>query len=327
MIWLFKRDPMLYTPFNEPQSLARLARDGIMLTNRLHQADLLVASRFRSLRIPRMMYPWKKCLLWTDEPRFVRYFGRRAPGMFGLGDVHIMNAYTGDIFCDNFDVLGQTIDCRLEPVTEQSCPTLSHRTIAVLATRFSMPLAREGRNIDLLDLRAEIALAGHALGKVHVYGRRWPPGVAREDSRGEGWPERKLELLKQYHFNLCFENTIVPFYCSEKIWDSIRGGCLPIYYGDGTRIYDDFPPRSFIDYSQFDSPAALFEFVEQMTVVEFRRRLNLCIEVFNRVYERRQKRTYYDVRFSEQLLQRTIDRIRGIVEPASQRQIRPRRAA
>ena len=42
----------------------------------------------------------------------------------------------------------------------------------------------------------------------------------------------KIEWLKQYKFNICFENASYPGYLTEKIFDAFEAGCIPIYWGD-----------------------------------------------------------------------------------------------
>ena len=39
------------------------------------------------------------------------------------------------------------------------------------------------------------------------------------------------ENLANYRFNLCPENSLGEGYITEKIFDSIRSGCIPIYWG------------------------------------------------------------------------------------------------
>ena len=129
-------------------------------------------------------------------------------------------------------------------------------------------------NIDLYSLRSLIAREGYLQGKVDICGKGWPKEInIVEESRDGFWHQRKMEILKNYHFNLCFENTNIPYYCTEKIWQSIAGGNLPIYYGKGNRIYDDFPRNSFIDYSEFATPNELFSYVDLITLDEFRTRM------------------------------------------------------
>lgn len=41
----------------------------------------------------------------------------------------------------------------------------------------------------------------------------------------------KIETLRNYQFNLCFENSYTPGYVTEKIIDSFLGGSHPIYWG------------------------------------------------------------------------------------------------
>lgn len=171
-------------------------------------------------------------------------------------------------------------------------------------------MKREGKELDLSYLRTQIALEGYNLNKVDIYGSGWPDSIAiieesKEKRWDSGWVQRKYEILSRYHFNLCFENTNTDYYCSEKIWDSIRCGCLPIYYGNNNKIYEDFPQNSFLDYCNFPNSSALFEYIEDMSIEEFRSRMNLCIEVDNKFYrqEKRQKAV-------EKMLLNTVQKIK-----------------
>ncbi|MWV62757.1 alpha-1,3-fucosyltransferase [Helicobacter saguini] len=60
----------------------------------------------------------------------------------------------------------------------------------------------------------------------------------RVDSGG-GWNNNigrrvgsKMEFLRDYKFNLCFENASYPGYLSEKLYEAYIYGCVPIYWGD-----------------------------------------------------------------------------------------------
>jgi hypothetical protein len=151
------------------------------------------------------------------------------------------------------------------------------------------------------------------LGKVDIYGKGWPDHVSLEDSRfqlkssEQFWGDRKLDILQQYHFNLCFENSTTNYYCSEKIWHSIMTGCLPIYYGEGNAIYEDFPRQSFIDYCDFSSPQELFDYIDRMEIDEYKERMNLCIETANKILDSHG----YDAALS-QLLYNTVSKIQTI---------------
>lgn len=42
----------------------------------------------------------------------------------------------------------------------------------------------------------------------------------------------KLAFLRDYKFNLCFENSSYPGYLTEKLFEAYICGCVPIYWGD-----------------------------------------------------------------------------------------------
>lgn len=43
--------------------------------------------------------------------------------------------------------------------------------------------------------------------------------------------DNKIEYLKQFKFNLCPENSNAEGYVTEKLFDSFKAGCIPIYWG------------------------------------------------------------------------------------------------
>ena len=73
-----------------------------------------------------------------------------------------------------------------------------------------------------------------------------------------GWSEAKIEFLKAYKFNLCFENKSLRGYTTEKIFEPMQAFCLPIYWGNPD-INLEFNPRSFLNYFDFPSEEALIE--------------------------------------------------------------------
>lgn len=45
------------------------------------------------------------------------------------------------------------------------------------------------------------------------------------------YEDNKIDYLRQYKFNICPENTIAEGYCTEKLFDALHAGCIPIYAG------------------------------------------------------------------------------------------------
>lgn len=77
--------------------------------------------------------------------------------------------------------------------------------------------------------------------ELDVYGRGLP-----DWTRGYGQVENKAHALNPYYYNLAIENYADnDWYVSEKLWDSLLGWCLPIYYG-GSAADKLLPPGSFL---------------------------------------------------------------------------------
>jgi hypothetical protein len=56
----------------------------------------------------------------------------------------------------------------------------------------------------------------------------------------------KMDLISNYKFSLCYENSVSPGYHTEKLLHGKIAGNVPIYYGDKT-VNEDFNPESFIN--------------------------------------------------------------------------------
>jgi hypothetical protein len=57
---------------------------------------------------------------------------------------------------------------------------------------------------------------------------------------------KKIDIFKDYSFNLCPENGLNPGYYTEKIPESFLGKCLPISWADNN-INNDFNEKAFIN--------------------------------------------------------------------------------
>jgi hypothetical protein len=68
--------------------------------------------------------------------------------------------------------------------------------------------------------------------------------------RGLEAARNKNEFLKPYKFNLCFENSQWPGYCTEKLFHALYMGTVPIYWGSPTAALD-FNPKAFINWHDY----------------------------------------------------------------------------
>lgn len=79
--------------------------------------------------------------------------------------------------------------------------------------------------------------------------------------------QTKLDVIGRYPFCCAFENATTPDYVTEKVFDALLAGTIPIYRG--TRDVAEFvPPGSYIDASDFASPAALADHLRRVLADE-----------------------------------------------------------
>jgi hypothetical protein len=73
-----------------------------------------------------------------------------------------------------------------------------------------------------------------------------------------GGSRGKIDFLRQYKFNIAFENRSLAGYTTEKIFEPMIARCLPIYWGN-PQVAGEFNPRSFLNRADFSSDEALIE--------------------------------------------------------------------
>jgi hypothetical protein len=93
--------------------------------------------------------------------------------------------------------------------------------------------------------------------KVDCYGHAFQNRRLRED-RGR---ESKIETVGRYRFDLAFENSISKDYLSEKFFDSLAAGCVPVYRGAPN--VEEFAPgdHCFINAADFSGPQELAQYL------------------------------------------------------------------
>lgn len=71
-----------------------------------------------------------------------------------------------------------------------------------------------------------------------------------------------LEIISEYKFVIGFENAIAKDYVTEKFYNPLLAGTVPVYKG-AQNIHDFAPGKnSFLDVNVFDSPVRLAEYME-----------------------------------------------------------------
>jgi alpha(1,3/1,4) fucosyltransferase len=78
-----------------------------------------------------------------------------------------------------------------------------------------------------------------------------------------GGSQNKIAFLRAYKFNIAFENSSLPGYTTEKLYEAMAARSLPLYWGNPL-IAEEFNPRSFLNCADFPSLDALVERVIEL---------------------------------------------------------------
>lgn len=89
----------------------------------------------------------------------------------------------------------------------------------------------------------------------------------------------KINVIKQYRFCVCIENTFdCKGYITEKIFSGFAAGCVPIYWGP-SNVGDYIPKDCFIDCRDFENYDQLYEFIKEMSEETYNQYVE-CIKAF-----------------------------------------------
>ncbi len=151
------------------------------------------------------------------------------------------------------------------------CPYLGPRHVAAFETPWEPPEARAAnpvvwlcRNRDDRIGRGDYAAALMAHVPVDSFGdvlRNQPQRIASGD-------EARLDLYRRYRFTLAFENSDCPDYVTEKLFDPLLAGSVPVYRGTETVAELAPHPGSYIDARDFSSPEELGRYLVHLAAHE-----------------------------------------------------------
>lgn len=93
---------------------------------------------------------------------------------------------------------------------------------------------------------------------------------ARND--GSSWHDSKISFLRDYKFNIAFENSSAPGYITEKLVDCYMANTVPIYWGSEGDV-TPYPKESMIcanDYPDLESLCARIKEVDENDELYFK---------------------------------------------------------
>lgn len=130
---------------------------------------------------------------------------------------------------------------------------------------------------ELYSKRIEAMSALAPLGVIDLYGRGWGKWWSRASMWLPYWKNRKTlmsiykgqcdskyEILSRYRFSLCLENMEMAGYVTEKIFDCLYAGTIPIYLG-APDINSLIPEQTYIDCRSFNSWEEIWKHVNNIT--------------------------------------------------------------
>lgn len=149
--------------------------------------------------------------------------------------------------------------------------------VANLSDRRDVGIVLENRNFNVVypicgtqlrcldHLRAKYAYGLASLGiDVVAYGKSWKAaagltvGDCGKYDRQAGHPH---QLLRRHSFALIVENCDAKGYVSEKIFDAICAGCIPLYYGNMSKDLVCIDPKMYVDLREFKELSQLADYI------------------------------------------------------------------
>lgn len=120
-----------------------------------------------------------------------------------------------------------------------------------------------------------------------------------------GGPRGKIHFLRQYKFNITFENRALAGYTTEKIYEPMVARCLPVYWGNPD-INDEFNPRSFLNRADFVSDEALIEKIIELDnddekYLEYMRHPYFYDDQPNQFFDRQRVLDFFEKVFSQKI--------------------------
>jgi alpha-1,3-fucosyltransferase 10 len=88
--------------------------------------------------------------------------------------------------------------------------------------------------------------------------------VLRNRPERIGGGDARVDLYRRYKFTLAFENSDCPDYVTEKLFDPLLAGSVPVYRGTDTVAGLAPHPRSYVDARDFSSAAELGRYLTHL---------------------------------------------------------------
>ncbi|WIA10846.1 hypothetical protein OEZ85_011012 [Tetradesmus obliquus] len=85
-------------------------------------------------------------------------------------------------------------------------------------------------------------------------------------------PRSSVAIMQHFTFAVVIENVDADGYVSEKLYDCLVAGCIPVYYGNNNELVG-VPEDLYIDLKQFATSAQLQQHLDTVDVAAFKQRI------------------------------------------------------
>ncbi|KAH3744457.1 Fucosyltransferase, N-terminal [Pelomyxa schiedti] len=222
--------------------------------SKLAEADGVLFSIIYTTSFPSRKYPGQVYIAHCQEPSSI-YYGRKLTDRDFMSNFEIKATYRkrSDVWVSYFlmEIFMQATAAGLPPVPAKTA---------------TAPVVWVASNCNTPNNRIEYVRELQHYISVHSYGKclhniDWP---FPDDRNSPDYTQNKLNLLQSYKFTLAFENTNEVDYVTEKFFQPLRAGSVPVVMGAANIV--DFAPsnHSFISVSDFKSPKELAQFLKKL---------------------------------------------------------------
>ena len=214
---------------------------------RYREASVVV---FHIPTMPRWRWPLKrfgqKWVLWSMESDV--YYPRQANPLFRmLFDLTMTYHPSSDVWIPYiFPELPGLLQRPVQPKTADGLVAFFARNAK----------SRWGRTAYIAELMKHV--------DVHAYG----PCLQNRKLQDDRGAETKRDVISRYKFTIAFENSIGRDYVTEKLFDGLIAGSVPLYFGADN--VEEFLPgdRCIINAADFRDPRELAEYLRHLDTHE-----------------------------------------------------------
>lgn len=248
------------------RKLAKTRPDVIRSAYFALECPIVEPKMYRALRDARHYF--KRIYSWSDSASLERFVGEQVPfesfcWMQSFDDIH------EDIWRNTERKFLVMINAnKLPRLYWQELYTERMRAVEFFSRTDDIDLYGKGWNAP--SIRVGRTWVPYTLKSIrHKLQKNWhlirPNPLLKAAQRAyRGIADSKAETLGRYKFALCFENSILKGWITEKIFDCFFTGTVPIYWG-APDIEDHVPADCFIDMRRFSGYEELSEFLRSLS--------------------------------------------------------------